>query len=59
MRCFLVLFCLLPFVAQAKVNIVTSILPLQQITAAIMQGAGEPELLIKNQHSASLRIFGR
>jgi zinc transport system substrate-binding protein len=42
----------LPLAAQAKVNIVTSILPLQQITAAIMQGAGEPELLIKNQHSA-------
>lgn len=52
MRCLLVLFCLLPFVAQAKVNVVASILPLQQITAAIMQGAGEPELLIKNQHSA-------
>ena len=52
MRCFLLLFCLMPLAAQAKVNIVTSILPLQQITAAIMQGAGEPELLIKNQHSA-------
>jgi len=52
MRCLLLLFCLLPLAAQAKVNVVTSILPLQQITAAIMQGAGEPELLIKNQHSA-------
>jgi len=52
MRCLLLLFCLLPVVAQAKVNVVTSILPLQQITAAIMQGVGEPELLIKNQYSA-------
>ena len=52
MRCLLFLFCLLPLVAQSKANVVTSILPLQQITAAIMQGAGEPELLIKNQHSA-------
>ena len=52
MRYLLFLLCLLPLLAQAKVNIVTSILPLQQITAAIMQGAGEPELLIKNQHSA-------
>ena len=52
MRCLLFMFCILPLVAQAKVDVVTSILPLQQITAAIMQGAGEPELLIKNQHSA-------
>ena len=52
MRNLLFLFCLLPLMAQAKVNIVTSILPLQQITTAIMQGVDEPELLIKNQHSA-------
>jgi len=52
MRYLLFLLCLMPLVAQAKANVVTSILPLQQITAAIMQGVDEPELLIKSQHSA-------
>jgi len=52
MRCLILLICLIPLTVQAKVNVVTSILPLQQITAAIMQTVGEPELLINNQHSA-------
>lgn len=52
MRRLLVLLCLLPIVAQAEVSVVTSIRPLYQITAALMQGVGEPELLIKNQRSA-------
>ena len=47
MRRLLVLLCLLPIVAQAEVSVVTSIRPLYQITAALMQGVGEPELLIK------------
>ena len=52
MRYLLILLCLLSLGAQAKVTVVTSILPLQQIAAAIMQGAGQPELLIKNEASA-------
>ncbi len=52
MRCLLLLFCLLPNVVQAEISVVTSIRPLYQITSAIMQGAGTPELLIKGQHSA-------
>lgn len=52
MRFFFILVCLFASSVQAKVNVVTSILPLQGITAAIMQGVGEPELLIKDQGSA-------
>ena len=52
MRFFFILVCLFAFPVQAKVNIVTSILPLQSVTAAIMQDVGEPELLIKDQGSA-------
>lgn len=52
MRFLLILVCLFASSVQAKVNVVTSILPLQGITAAIMQGVGEPELLIKDQASA-------
>ena len=51
MRYLFLLFCLIPMMAQAKVNVVTSIFPLQQITSAIMHSVGEPELLIANQHS--------
>lgn len=52
MRCLLLLLCLLPNVVQAEISVVTSVRPLYQITAAIMHGAGTPELLIKSQHSA-------
>jgi zinc transport system substrate-binding protein len=52
MRTFIILFCLLPFCAMAKVNVVTSIEPIHQITSAIMQGVDKPELLIKRQISA-------
>jgi len=49
------LFCLLfllPLPGLAKINVVTSIQPLYLIASAIMQGIGEPEILIKNQASA-------
>jgi zinc transport system substrate-binding protein len=52
MRTLITLFCLLPFYAIANVNVVTSINPIHQITSTIMQGAGKPELLIKQQVSA-------
>lgn len=52
MRTLIILFYLLPFSAMATVNVVTSIEPIQQITSAIMQGVGKPELLIKRQVSA-------
>lgn len=52
MRFLFIIACLFASSVQAKVNVVTSILPLQGITAAIMQGVGEPELLIKDQGSA-------
>ena len=51
MRRLLLLFCLLPNLLQAQISVVTSIRPLYQITAAIMLGAGEPELLVKSEHS--------
>jgi zinc transport system substrate-binding protein len=52
MRTLITLLCLLPFCVMAKINVVTSIEPIHQITSAIMQGVGEPELLIKRQVSA-------
>ena len=52
MRSFIALFCLLSFSAEAKINVVTSIEPIQQITGAIMLGIDEPKLLIKQQVSA-------
>ncbi len=52
MRYLLLLLCLLLNAARADLSVVTSIPPLHQITAAIMQGAGSPQLLIKNEHSA-------
>ena len=36
---------------QAQLSVVSSIRPLHQITAALMQDTGEPQLLIKNEHS--------
>lgn len=52
MRCLFLLLCLLPNLSQAEISVVTSIRPLYQLTAAIMQGVGTPELLVKSQHSA-------
>ncbi|MFT4651205.1 MAG: zinc transport system substrate-binding protein [Polaribacter sp.] len=52
MRTLITLFCLLPLSAMANINVVTSIEPIHQITSAIMQGVGKPELLIKRQVSA-------
>jgi zinc transport system substrate-binding protein len=52
MRILFALLYLLSFPALAEITIVTSIKPLQQLTSAIMQGAGEPQLLIKHQISA-------
>ncbi len=51
MRYLLILFCLLPVVSRAEISVVTSIRPLYQITAAIMQDVGKPRLLIKHEHS--------
>ncbi|MCH8105433.1 MAG: zinc ABC transporter substrate-binding protein [Proteobacteria bacterium] len=45
------LLILLPLSGQADVSIVTSIKPLHQLTKIIMQGAGDPKLLIKRQIS--------
>lgn len=51
MRPLLILLCLLPIMTRAEISVVTSIRPLYQITAAIMQETGnEPTLLIKHQH---------
>jgi zinc transport system substrate-binding protein len=52
MRCLLLLLCLLPNLVQAEISVVTSVRPLYQITAAIMQDVGMPKLLVKSQHSA-------
>lgn len=52
MRTLLALLCLFPILSQAEISVVTSIRPLYQITAAIMQDAGAPELLIKSESSA-------
>lgn len=52
MRYLLLLLCLSLNAARADLAVVTSIPPLHQITAAIMQGNGSPELLIENEHSA-------
>lgn len=52
MRRLFLLLCLLPNLSQAEISVVTSIRPLYQMTAAIMQGAGRPQLLVKSQHSA-------
>jgi len=51
MRYLLILFFLLPLVSRADISVVTSIRPLYQITAAIMHDVGEPQLLIKHEHS--------
>ncbi len=52
MRNLIILLSLLPLVGQAQVSVVTSIQPLYQLTKTIMQGVGEPELLIKRRASA-------
>lgn len=57
MRNLIILLSLLPLSAQAEVSIVTSIEPLYQVTKTIMQGAGEPELLIKRGGSTHYFAF--
>lgn len=52
MRFLFILLCLFASSVQARIDVVASIPPLQGITASIMRGAGEPELLIKDQGSA-------
>ena len=56
MRTLITLSCffsgLLSLSVSASVNVVTSIEPIHQITSSIMQGVGEPELLIKQQASS-------
>lgn len=52
MRYLPLLLCLLLNSVVADISVVTSIRPLHQITASIMHGAGAPELLINDGHSA-------
>lgn len=52
MRYLMFLFLLLPAASYAEISVVTSIRPLFQITSAIMHGAGEPAILIGDEHSA-------
>ena len=52
MRYLFFLIYLLPLASQAEITVVTSIRPIYQITAAIMHDVGEPDLLIKHDHSA-------
>ncbi len=52
MRCLLILLCLSPIRVLAELTVVTSIAPLQALTATLMAGTGQPEVLIKSQHSA-------
>ncbi len=48
----IILLGLLPLYLRAEISVVTSIGPLYQITQSIMQGVGEPELLIKRLSAA-------
>ncbi|MFV2032541.1 MAG: metal ABC transporter solute-binding protein, Zn/Mn family [Gammaproteobacteria bacterium] len=48
----IILFGLLPLYLRAEITVVTSIGPLYQITQSIMQGVGEPELLIERLSAA-------
>lgn len=51
-RILLLLLCLHPALSSAAPRVVTSIAPLQELTAAIMHGLGEPETIIEHQASA-------
>jgi zinc transport system substrate-binding protein len=39
------------FIAQAEINVVTSVKPLHSITAAVMEGIGKPDLIVKGAAS--------
>ena len=52
MRVLFLLLCLQPTLVMAAPRVVTSIAPLQEITAALMSGVTEPQLIIDQQHSA-------
>jgi len=51
MRLFIYLLCLLPLSVTGSPQVLTSIQPLFQITSSIMQGVGEPRLLISGKAS--------
>ncbi|UCH41879.1 MAG: zinc ABC transporter substrate-binding protein [Gammaproteobacteria bacterium] len=51
MRVLFILLCLQPALVMAAPRVVTSIAPLQEITSAVMNGVGEPQLIIDQQHS--------
>ncbi|MCP3688031.1 MAG: zinc ABC transporter solute-binding protein [Gammaproteobacteria bacterium] len=52
MRYLLILMCCAPVKVFAELTVLTSIAPLQALTATLMLGAGAPEVLIDNQQSA-------
>lgn len=52
MRLLLLLLCLQTTALWAAPRVVTSIAPLQEVTAALMTGIGNPEVIIPNQASA-------
>jgi len=52
MRLFILLLCLQSAALCAAPRVVTSIPPLHELTAAIMQGVGDPALIIKDHASA-------
>lgn len=48
MRLFILLLCLQSTAASAAPRVVTSVVPLQELTASIMKGIAEPDLIIEN-----------
>lgn len=52
MRFLLLILCLQPALLSAAPRVITSIPPLQEIAAALMQGIGEPEVIIGDSASA-------
>lgn len=51
MRCFIFLLCLYSAAASASPRVVTSIVPLQELGAAIMSGSAEPDVIIEDHAS--------
>lgn len=52
MRFILILLCLQPALLSAAPRVVASIVPVQEIAAAVMDGVGEPEVIIEGHASA-------
>jgi len=52
MRILLLILCLQPALLSAAPRVVTSIPPLQEIAAGLMQGIGEPQVIIADEASA-------